>query len=467
MKLMIEDAESNIKSPSELARKISNIKFKQLLGIEKRSDIYLLAVLNMLLMNDGATNILHKDSLKEFSGNYEQGTEKNKPFPANVFLLNPPYSADGKGFIFVKKALERMSSGRAAILIQENAGSGNGLPYTKELLQKNTLLASIHMADIFCGKAGVQTAVYVFEIGRAHNKKQIVKFINMSNDGYSRQNRKKSRLDVNLRDIDHANERYQEVVDLVNYGNKYLKYFTKEEYIEDTITLDGNDWTFSQHKKINTIPTEADYMKVVSDYLAWEVGQILRNELQLMQTTKKVKYNEFRIGDLFEKLDLRFRKNKFDKINDVSKIWSSEFNLPLVNAKHGDNGVMYYGRACDFDSAEMTIDIVGDGAVSTGDVYPQPNKTGVLYNAYLIRPLWDNPIREHLMFFTAVIQKTIKHQFGYDNKAGWNKVKELMIHLPVTANGNPDYDYMTRFIRIQQKLAIKKVVEWKDRELKT
>jgi len=278
MKLMIEDAEQNIKSPEETQKTIAEIKMKQLLGIEKRSDIYLLAVLNMILMGDGSTNILHKDSLRNYSGKYEQGSEKDKDFPANVFLLNPPYSAEGKGFIFVKKALARMTSGRAVILIQENAGSGNGLPYTKELLENNTLLASIHMSDIFRGKAGVQTAVYVFEIGKAHDVKQMVKFIDMSNDGYSRQNRKKSGLDVNLRNTDNANERYQEVVDLVNYGKSYLKYFTEDEYIEAAITLNGNDWTFSQHKKIDTIPTEADFMKVVSEYFAWEVVQILRGE---------------------------------------------------------------------------------------------------------------------------------------------------------------------------------------------
>ena len=297
MKLMIEDAEKNIQSPQKLAEAITKIKNLQLLGIEKRSDIYLLAVLNMLMMNDGSSNILHKDSLRDYTGNYEQGNEKDKPFPANVFLLNPPYSALGKGFVFVKKALSKMKSGRAVILIQENAGSGNGLPFTKDILNGysviekdendkditviypgNTLLASIHMADIFKGKAGVQTAVYVFEVGKAHDVKQKVKFIDMANDGYSRQNRKKSGLDVNLRNTDHANERYQEVVDLVNYGKDYLHYFTEDEYIEGNITLDGNDWTFSQHKKIDAIPTEADFMKVVSEYLAWELGQVLRGE---------------------------------------------------------------------------------------------------------------------------------------------------------------------------------------------
>ncbi len=278
MKLMIDDATKNIKSPERLNQKIVEIKNKQLLGIEKRSDIYLLAVLNMILMGDGSTNIIHDDSLKNFEGKYQQGENKNKDFPANVFLLNPPYSADGKGFVFVKKGLSKMNNGRAVILIQENAGSGNGLPYTKEILEKNTLLASIRMADIFRGKAGVQTAIYVFEVGKKHDEKQKVKFIDFSNDGYSRQNRKKSGQDVNLKNTNNATERYQEVIDLVLYGKDYLKYLTKDEYIEDVITLNGNDWTFSQHKIVDTRPTEEDFKKVVSDYLAWEVSRVLKGE---------------------------------------------------------------------------------------------------------------------------------------------------------------------------------------------
>ena len=99
-----------------------------------------------------------------------------------------------------------MKSGRAAILIQENAGSGNGLPYTKDILKNNTLVASIHMADIFRGKAGVQIAIYVFDIGKPHNEKQLVKFVDFTNDGYTRQNRKKSSQNVNLKNTNNAIE---------------------------------------------------------------------------------------------------------------------------------------------------------------------------------------------------------------------------------------------------------------------
>ncbi|MBQ8210268.1 MAG: N-6 DNA methylase [Clostridia bacterium] len=279
MKLMIKDAEERIHSPKELADKIIEIKTKQLLGIEKRSDIYLLAVLNMILMGDGSSNIIHKDSLTEYDGKYEQGEMNGKDFPANVFLLNPPYSAPGKGFVFVKKALSKMSKGKAAILIQENAGSGNGLPYTKDILNNHTLLASIHMADIFKGKAGVQTAIYVFDVGTPHNEKQIVKFIDFSNDGYTRQNRKKSSQDANLKNTDNALERYEEIVNLVLYGKAYLHYFTEEQYIEDTISLEGNDWTFSQHIKLNTIPTEDDFRATIKEYLGWKVSAVLRGEI--------------------------------------------------------------------------------------------------------------------------------------------------------------------------------------------
>lgn len=286
MHQMIDDAKQKYaNSPIKLEEKVNKIKMEQLLGIEKLPDVYMLAVLNMILMKDGSANIIQKDSLT-FEGNYEQGENINHPFPANVFLLNPPYSADGKGFVFVEKALGMMThGGRAAVLIQENAGSGNGLPFTANILKSNTLRASIKMADIFCGKANVQTAIYVFEVNRPHDaENDLVRFIDFSNDDYTRMNRKKSGQSVNLRDTDNAKERYAEVANLVRYGkgadNKNLNYF-KDSYTEDYITLNGNDWTYGQHQKIDTIPTEEDFQTVVKEYLSWKVGQVLKGESDL------------------------------------------------------------------------------------------------------------------------------------------------------------------------------------------
>lgn len=156
---------------------------------------------------------------------------------------------------------------------------------------------------------------------------------------------------------------------------------------------------------------------------------------------------EFEIGYLFEKVDLKMKKDKFNKATDVSLIKTSEFNLPLVNAKDGNNGIMYYGREADFESAKMCLDIVADGAISTGNVYVQPHNTGVLYNAYLIKAIKYDMPEKALFFIATVMQKTIKHKFGYENKAGWNKVKKEKIKLPVDKFGSPDFRYMEQYIK--------------------
>lgn len=367
MKAMIKDA-NQIENKEERDKKINNIKMKQLLGIELRPDMYSLAVLNMFLMGDGSTHILCDDSLRNYSGKYEQGADKDDEFPANVFLLNPPYSEKGKGFNFVKLALSRMKGGHAAVLIQENAGSGEGGSFSRDILDNNTLVASIKMGNIFCGRSNVQTAIYVFDVGHAHPEKKRVKFIDFTNDGYTRQNRKKSNQEVNLRDVDDAIGRYKEIVDIVLDCEPETNYYTSENnlLITDTITtkaalkepkksLDkvhekidplrkeltelektlkdidkeikkskddkkvslekehkeksnrvdklkkkistiepdlitaqnnynnvfnkiGADWTYNQHKQIDTIPSEDEFKKTVANYLSWKVNEILKKE---------------------------------------------------------------------------------------------------------------------------------------------------------------------------------------------
>lgn len=102
MNEMIEDAKANIYSPEKLAIKETEIKAKQLLGLEILPDIYMLAIINMILMGDGRSNILNQDSLKGYSGDYLY-SEPGKSFPATAFVLNPPYSAEGNGMVFVKR----------------------------------------------------------------------------------------------------------------------------------------------------------------------------------------------------------------------------------------------------------------------------------------------------------------------------------------------------------------------------
>lgn len=188
----------------------------------------------------------------------------------------------------------------------------------------------------------------------------------------------------------------------------------------------------------------------------------------------------FRVGDLFEKPDLKWKaKRKFNKQKDISQIQTKEYNLPLVNAKNGSNGIMYYGRKDDFSYVNGGIDIVNDGAVSAGNVYPQPHEIGVLYNAYII--VLKNKKSNRLLdeYFACSLEKAIKEKFSYSNKAGWDKVKECIFTVPIQTDSQnnpiidsthmyhphgyiPDWEYMEKYIKATEKVVIRDVVEWKN-----
>lgn len=277
MNEMLIDAKNTINSPDELLQKELKIKAEQLLGLELLSSVYMLAILNMILMWDGSSNILNKDSITDFDGRY--GFWRTcEFFPADAFILNPPYSAPGRWMIFVEKALSMMNKWYAAIIIQNSAWTGQAKEFNKKILLKNTLLASIKMPwDLFAWKADVQTQIYVFKVWEKHHKDEIVKFIDFSNDWYTRTSRKKA--SNNLKDIDNAKWRYEELINLVRFGKSKLKIFTEKEYYEDTI--DPENWAdWNKTAPVDTTPKLEDFKKTVADYLSWEVSQILQKNSQ-------------------------------------------------------------------------------------------------------------------------------------------------------------------------------------------
>ena len=273
MNQMITNAQEQYNNDlTKQRKKIESIKTKQLLGVELLPNAYMLAVLNMILMGDGSSNIVNENSLTEYTGKYAYNED---PFPADVFLLNPPYSAEGNGMIFVEKAFQKQQKGYGAVIIQDSAGSGKAVEINKRILKNNRLKASIKMPiDLF--KASVQTSIYLFEVGVKHQADDNVYFIDLREDGYTRTNRKKAK--INLFNSNDAKGHYQEVVDIILDKSKKTNYFQEnDDYYKGTIDpLSGKDWNYT--KKIDTKPTEADFKKTVSDYLSWEVSQILKGQ---------------------------------------------------------------------------------------------------------------------------------------------------------------------------------------------
>ena len=463
MEAMIEDAKQSIQDADELNQKINDIKNKQLLGIEILGNVFTLAVLNMILMGDGSSNLINMDSFEY----------KNFPFIPNVFLLNPPYSANGSGFNFVEKALEQMTTGYACILIKESAAAGNGLPYTKRILEKNTLIASIHMPnDLFKGSASVQTAIYLFKIGECHNKDNYVTFVDMSNDGYTRSARGKSSQEVNLRDTDNAKARYEEVVDIILNKKTKTSYYTEVNglVIKDTITLNGNDWTFAQHNKIDNNHTIDDFKKTVKDFLSWKVSQISHHDNDSVNTVNSrlqqleddfvdngCYFKEFRIGDLF---DIHPTKS-YGYTN--AQLFKTIGDTPVVVNSSKNNGI---GGRIGLAPTEKANMITFSDTTTAESIFVQDEMFIGYSHVQGLYPYSDKWTKRSLMYLAALFRKkAIQMKFDYNNKFNRSIASDIVVSLPVNNLNQIAFEYMENYIQELEQIQVQELKQEQIREL--
>lgn len=245
-------------------------------------------------------------------------------------------------------------------------------------------------------------------------------------------------------------------------------------------TVDDIDWQYMEDRikelEEDRIKELEAYLKATNldDYeLTDEDKKILSlsrksalNENSSLETDCKngtLRFNRFIMHDIFEPLKVTKAKK-----SEVRNFKSSEFCVPVVYAKFGDNGIMYWGRKNQFTTYENVISIVYNGAIAAGKVYAQEELTGILAESYFIQYKYKRvPFRANL-YMAQVIENKIYPIYSRENLAIWNeRVENEIIYLPVTADGEPDFDYMERYIRAIEKLTIADVVKYKDKVIDT
>ena len=462
MNEMLNDAKNSIKSPDEYNKKAVKIKTEQLLGIELLSSVYMLAILNMILMGDGSSNILNIDSIKDFDGKYGFG-KIDTLFPADAFILNPPYSALGNGMNFVEKALGLMKKGYASIIIQSSSGTGKSKEYNKKILEKHTLLASIKMPmDLFLGKSIVQTHIYVFKVNEKHHKDDIVKFIDFSNDGYTRTNRKKA--SNNLKDTGNAKERYEEISNLVRFGKGKLNLLTENEYFEGHIDpKSGEDW--NQTAPIETAPNLLDFKQTIGDFLKWEVSNLknqkastnkIEEEIDknLNEIISSVEWVEKKLGDLFE-----IKGNA--QLNKDSFVFRENGEYPYFTRTVFNNGIAGYVDYLD-EEHKTSGGCLAVGMMAMQFFYMESDFYAGQFTKRAI-PKGFVLTKRIANFFISILNKNQKVFQSVLVRNFENVFKKTIILLP-EKDGKVDFDFMEKFVE-QVELSHLKLVENEHKQL--
>ena len=445
---IMKKAIDEIEDDKEKQNALQKLEYSSIYGIELRPDIWQLCAAAALMMDIDAGNIINGDC-----------TKVSISQTPTVLLANPPYSVDGKGFCLLEPWLAKMKAGgRGVIIIQENAGAGQGGTWAKRILTHSSLIASIKMpGDLFIGKAGVQTAIYIFETGKPHDPEKLVKFVDFSNDGYVRSNRKKSSQEINLRDDGTVKARLKELEAIVNDKKRETKHL---DVINDTITLEGNDWTYAQHKVVDTKASENDFVQISGNFLEFQVSSILKSsgldESQLTEEEKAVlkeekEKKEFKIEDLWVVDDF---------VTGKDKKWNTQYkfpvknSVPVISGQTTNNGVKYYTTDSYTDDEVfedcLTMTTVGE---YSGTCFYHSGKFLLANNIMVLKtPKYS---RNVMLYFATVLNKL--DYGGYAKNVSKSSLKTKTITLPVK-NGEIDFDYMEKYISAIMKTKIKNVV---------
>jgi type I restriction enzyme M protein len=181
MQYMWEKAGSN----AELKE---SIKRQQLIGIERRVDMFTHACSNMMMRGDGKSNIFRGDC---FDPKLKSRLRKFKP---TVAMLNPPYDVGAAGQLaFVENAMQMLNHGRCAAICQMSAAvsvKADVVEARRRLLEKHTLEGVMTMPHDLFHPIGVVTCVLVFRANQPHPNGYKTYFGCWRDDGFFKKKKK-------------------------------------------------------------------------------------------------------------------------------------------------------------------------------------------------------------------------------------------------------------------------------------
>ena len=149
-------------------------------------------------------------------------------------------------------------------------------------------------------------------------------------------------------------------------------------------------------------------------------------------------WKEFRIGDLFEIC----RGDRSDRDEHYFSFQDEEYKYPVVTTTTDNNGIdgYYNKKNCD-----------GNCIVSGGEA-------NGMFTTYQANPFWGlDTVRIYIpkgfqmnenlgMFFSTVLTQNM-YRFSYGRKAKPSNICTLVIKLPSTPSGEPDWQFMEDYIK--------------------
>ena len=149
-------------------------------------------------------------------------------------------------------------------------------------------------------------------------------------------------------------------------------------------------------------------------------------------------WGEFRVDSFFEVIPVKHKLSRVD-LDDTG--------CPVYSSDTKNNGVFgFYPNKPEFTISDdnPVMVVFGDHTKSMNIV---KESFCVMDNVKVLKPIVNN---EMALLFLTTIWRNMIPDLGYARH--WNVAKDILIKLPITSSGEPDWNYMEQYMkRIMQR----------------
>ena len=253
-----------------------DIRQNRLFGIERQPEMFTIATTNMILRGDGKSNLLNGNCFSF------DAADTQKKYAATVGMINPPYSQGSKGnpnlyeISFIEHLLNSLVKGARCIAIVPQStmvGKTNEeKSYKESILKHHTLEGVITLQKGTFYGVGTMPCIAVFTAHEPHPKTHKAKFIDFSDDGFY------TAPHIGLRDDGSAKDKREHLLAVWRGEQSAPTSFCVKTTIEAS-----DEWLHSFYYFNDEIPTEADFIKTIGDYLTFEFSMVMKGREDLFK----------------------------------------------------------------------------------------------------------------------------------------------------------------------------------------
>ena len=139
-------------------------------------------------------------------------------------------------------------------------------------------------------------------------------------------------------------------------------------------------------------------------------------------------------------------------------------SVPYVTADEGSNSIASYVSCDNNDWIEPGNCILIGGKTTVITYQENAFISNDSHNLALYAKAKDITAYVY-RFMVSAMQKSLRQKYSWGDSISKKKIQKDIFKLPVHPDGTPDFEYMEKYIRAIEKLTIKGVVEWKDKEI--